>query len=118
VNSSYTQKNQTAILTLTDSGSGQKRNFPCQFGGLQSKRLTLECQERPAISAAISVEYGDAMFLGEVVSAHSLPHGYWQIDVHVEQVLSGLQSLLALRCQLLGEAVVPRMTFQEMGVYA
>lgn len=58
------------------------------------------------------------MFLGEVVSARSLPHGYWQVDVQVEQVLSGLQSLLALRCQLLGEAFVPRMDFQAAGVYA
>ena len=29
----------------------------------------------------------------------------WKLEVRVEQILSGLQSLVALRAQLLGEAV-------------
>ncbi len=71
---------------------------------MEGKRLLLQSQQRIALSEAASVEHDDAMFLGEVMSCTSLPCGFWQVELHVEQMLTGLQSLIVLRSRLLGES--------------
>jgi hypothetical protein len=64
--------------------------------------MVLESPERLNISTPISVEYNDAMFLGEVIGCRR-ENDTWQMIVNVEQILTGLQSLMALRAGLLGE---------------
>lgn len=77
---------------------------------MQGKRLILEATDSIPVSAPVAVECEDAMFLGEVVAVVGL-NGRYHVEIAVEQVLSGLQSLMALRAQLLGEGIsAPRST--------
>lgn len=71
---------------------------------MHGKRLTLEAGESLPPGRAISVEYDDTLFLGEVVSCVA-SENVWSVEVKVEQILNGLQSLLALRSRLLSEGV-------------
>ena len=84
--------------------NGAKRSVACMFQGMHGKRLTLEAAESIPTSKLISVEYDDTMFLGEVVTCVAAQNT-WSVEVKVEQVLNGLQSLLALRSRLLSEGV-------------
>jgi len=74
------------------------------FQGMHGKRLTLEACESVPSRTVISVEYDDSLFLGEVVSCVGAENA-WSIEIKVEQVLNGLQSLMALRSRLLSEGV-------------
>ena len=78
----------------------------CLFGGVERKRLLIEAQKALPTGATVTVEHDDALYLGEVVSCLQNA-GCWSLEIKVEQVLSGLQSLLALRMRLLGDALVP-----------
>jgi hypothetical protein len=82
---------------------GEKREVPCDFDGVQGKRLTLVADQRIAASTPLTVEYNDAMFLGEVVACTEDVQHRWHIEVKIEQILTGLQSLMNLRANLLGE---------------
>jgi len=90
---------------MTPGPDGTKRCVPCQFQGFEGKRLSLQASEPVPVSSAVSVEFNDALFLGEVVASNGEPNRAFDIEVKVEQVLSGLQSLMALRSRLLGEGV-------------
>ncbi|MGH9584364.1 MAG: hypothetical protein ACRD4O_15680 [Bryobacteraceae bacterium] len=68
-----------------------------------SRRLVLETEEPLSASAALSVEYNDVMFLGEVVSCAPNGDRGWEVEIQIEQILTGLQSLMALRAGLLAE---------------
>jgi hypothetical protein len=98
------------IQVPTGEANGSKYQIPCTFEGMLDKRLTLEAPERLGISTVVSVEYNDTMFLGEVMTCRrSTAPDIWQIEIKVEQVLTGLQSLMALRAGLLGESITPRV---------
>ena len=62
------------------------------------------------MSTPVSVEYNDALFLGEVMLCKVGSDGVFRVEIFVEQILTGLQSLMALRAGLLGDApaVQPR----------
>lgn len=106
MSTSFDQNHQSAVLNLPSGGNyGQKQTIPCLFAGIEGKRLAIELPERAPVSAAVSVEYNDALFLGEVVSSRLEASGYWKAEVKVEQVLTGLMSLMNLRTRLLGEGV-------------
>ncbi len=101
---------QYAVLQIasdpSEGGSKQPRiRIPCTFQGMEGKRLVLETSEQVSPSSMVSVEYSDALFLGDVMNCTQTHIDLWQIEIRVEQVLSGLQSLMALRAGLLGEAV-------------
>ncbi len=68
---------------------------------MQGKRLIVDVTDPIAISAAVTVECDDAMFLGEVVAV-APQNGRYHVEISVEQVLSGLQSLMALRDSIAG----------------
>lgn len=96
----------SALLKIpTGEPNGTKHEIPCTFESMDGKHLKLEAPERISISAPVSVEYSDAMFLGEVIGCRRGSGGIWELDVKVDQILTGLQSLVALRAQLLGEGV-------------
>ena len=86
-------------------------SIPCLLGELQGKRLLAEAQSALPSGSTVTVEYDDKLFLGEVVVCKASADS-WSFEIKVEQVLSGLQSLMALRSQLLGEspAVMPMTT--------
>jgi hypothetical protein len=91
-------------MQVPSSDGKSKASVACTFQGMQGKRLLLEAGQKIPASTAISIEYNDAMFLGEVITC--APSGdSWHVEVKVEQILTGLQSLIALRSRLLGEGV-------------
>lgn len=95
----------SATLQLAKvEADGTKRSVSCLFQGIESKRLSLQANEPVPISSAVSVEFNDALFLGEIVACTSGTQAC-TIEVKVEQILSGLQSLMTLRSRLLGEGV-------------
>jgi hypothetical protein len=104
VTTSFGDHPQSAILKIpSGEPNGSKHEIACTFGGMDGKNLRLEAPERISISAPVSVEYSDAMFLGEVIVCHRNDGGGWELQIKVDQILTGLQSLCALRAQLLGE---------------
>ncbi len=95
----------TALLKIpSGEPNGSKHEIPCSFEGMDGKHLKLEAPERIVLSAPVSVEYSDAMFLGEVISCQRGVGGSWELNIKVDQILTGLQSLCRLRSQLLGES--------------
>jgi hypothetical protein len=42
----------------------------------------------------------------------------WKLEIKVEQILTGLQSLMALRSHLLGERVPDTARMMPLGVYS
>ncbi len=102
--SSSDHPNHAVIQVATGPADGQKRSVPCTFSGVRGKRLTLCAGEPVAVSTAVSVQYEDALFLGEIVTCSGLD-GEWNLEVKIEQILTGLQSLMILRERLLSESV-------------
>lgn len=90
---------------MPSNPAGVRREIPALFESFSARRLTIYATEALAVSSAISVRCGDAMFLGEVATC--TPHGdsRWLIQVRVEHILSGLEGLMALRARLLDEPV-------------
>lgn len=56
----------------------------------------------------MSVEYNDAMFLGEITLCRQTAEGDYKVEIFVEQILTGLQSLIALRAGLLGDTAAEK----------
>ena len=96
-----------AVLQLPAGSLGEPRQVECSFEEMRGNRLSIECSIAVPCSTAVSVNYEDALFLGEVISSSALTGG-WALEIQVEQILSGLNSLMALRKQLMvGQAVTP-----------
>lgn len=87
------------------TASGARQFVNCTFDGLNGKRLEVTCEQRVQPGEAIQVEYNDAMFLGEVLASSHNVDDSWHLEIKVEQILTGLQSLVNLRSRLLGEPV-------------
>lgn len=109
------QPRSAVILVPSAEPNGSKRSIPCIFEGLHGKRLTLETNEGLPAGKVISVEYDDTLFLGEVVSCIGSSNN-WSLEVKVEQILNGLQSLMALRSHLLSEGVPQPVGSPRLGV--
>jgi hypothetical protein len=92
----------SAVIQLS-SPSGRKRTVPCSFHGSSAKRLSLQASEPIAVSSQVRVEFNDALFLGHVVACTTGANRACDIEIQIEQILSGLQSLMALRSHVLGE---------------
>ena len=91
------------IQIPTGAANGEKFQVPSTVTRMEGKRLILETRERIGMSTPVSVEYNDAMFLGEVMVCKPNSDGNYRVEVFVEQILTGLQSLIALRAGLLGD---------------
>ena len=93
----------TAVLQIADESSdGSKRRIDCKFYGMDGKRLSVNGPERVAVLTPVTIEYNDALFLGEVIASRPNAVGGFDIEVGVEQILTGLESLMVLRARLLG----------------
>jgi hypothetical protein len=91
-------------FTVPDAG-GTKRTVRCSFQGSEGKQLLLQASEPVPVSSAVSVAFNDALFLGEVLVCTGTVNKPYEIEIKVEQILSGLQSLMALQSKLLGEGI-------------
>jgi hypothetical protein len=106
VTTSFGDHPHSALLKIpTGEANGSKHEIPCTFESMDGKTLRVEAPERLSISAPVSVEYGDAMFLGEVVACQRGTDANFELTIKVGQILTGLQSLCLLRTQLLAESV-------------
>ncbi len=111
---------KTAVLQIpSEYLNGSPRRIDCQFSSFEGNRLRLEAAERIPVSTAVTVQYNDALFLGEVFACRSSSTSFgkecsFRTEILVEQILTGLESLMGLRAQLLGEGF-PH-TSAEMGV--
>ena len=103
------------ILVPSPSGNGAKRSIPCAFRGSEGRRLILEAAESLPPSTALSIEHEDNLFLGEVVACAPQPSGSFRMEVKIEQILTGLHNLMALRARLLGEAVPQPLGLMPVG---
>ena len=82
---------------------------------MRDRRLLLEVDERLTSRVAVSVEVDDSIFLGEVITC--VPsEGHWHVELKVEQVLNGLQSLIALRNQFLDQPITSPFGLVPAGV--
>jgi len=95
---------QSATVEIV-SPDGGRRSLPCVVRATGPRRLVLELGEPVAAATALSVEYNDAMFLGEAILCAQEGPNSWRVELQIEQILTGLQSLMALRANLLGETV-------------
>ncbi len=89
------------IQIPTGEANGAKLSVLATVVGMEGKRLILESPERISMSTPVSVEYNDAMFLGEVMICRAMEAGLFRVEIFVEQILTGLQSLMKLRDGLL-----------------
>lgn len=77
---------------------------------MAGQRLALTSSELVPVSTAVSVEYNDAMLLCEVLACSQDCDQKWHLELKIEQILTGLQSLVLLRERLLGEEAPARMS--------
>jgi hypothetical protein len=96
---------KTCTVLMPSDPAGVRREIPALFESFSARRLTICAPEALAVSSVISVRCGDAMFLGEVTACATHGDSRWLIQVRVEQILSGLEGLMALRARLLDEPV-------------
>jgi hypothetical protein len=111
----FEDDSQAAVIQIASSGTDSKRSVTSEFKGMQGKKLTLLAAESLPISTPVSVNYNDAMFLGEIISCTEKAALSWQVEIKVEQILTGLQDLLSLRNSLLGEAVAKPLRMVPIG---
>ncbi len=79
--------------------------MPCTLGEFTGKRLSVTSRDRVPPFTAVHIEHDDKLLLGEVLACSHNVDDSWNLEVKVEQVLTGLQSLMTLRARLLGEPV-------------
>jgi hypothetical protein len=106
----FTDHTKSATIQVSNTRTGERHSIPCVFQSMEGKRLNLVSRDRLAASTVISVEYNDAMFLGEVLACTQDCKDTWHTEVKVEQILTGLQSLMNLRARLLGEGAPQAIT--------
>jgi hypothetical protein len=106
---------QSATIQIPVSLGGDRRSVSCLVHGSRGKRLLIEATERVPTSVAVSVEMDDTMFLGEVIACSASETG-WKVELKIEQILNGLQSLMALRSHLLDQPVGRPFGFLPAGV--
>ncbi|HEX4751031.1 MAG TPA: hypothetical protein VH302_15935 [Bryobacteraceae bacterium] len=82
---------------------------------MQGKRLILNSPEAVRESTFVSVEYEDTLLLGEVVIC-SGSRDNWKVEIRLEQILTGLQSLMALRASLLNENFAAPLPLMPLGM--
>jgi hypothetical protein len=114
--SSMSDERRPAVLQLPASEpDGTRHRIDCEVQGMQGKRLILTTREYIRESTLVSVEYEDTLFLGEVIVC-SGGQDAWAAEIRVEQMLTGLQSLMALRAHLLSESVAAPLPLMPVGM--
>ena len=108
---------ESAVMQVPlPSGRGAKRSIQCALVGVQGARLLVEAGEAVPAYTALSIEHEDRLILGEVVSCAPFGAAAYRVEIKVEQILTGLQNLMALRSRLLGEAIPQQLGLIPAGV--
>ncbi len=81
---------------------GTRRVVTGAFTSFTSRYLTLTTGEPIGASLAVSVEYNDILFVGEVIACCEESSDCFEIQIGVEHALTNLQSLMKLNAELLG----------------
>ena len=95
----------SATIQIPAEYNREARQIGCLIQRSDGKRLAIVAQERVVAFTPVTIQYDDAMFLGEVVACTQDVEHAWHIEIKIEQILTGLQSLMNLRANLLGEPV-------------
>ena len=90
----------SATLELV-SAYGNRRTLGGRFRIFGGRWLVLSTHERIVPSTAVSVEYTDVLFIGEVVASKLAGDGRWTVQIRVEHTLTNLESLMSLHAVLL-----------------
>ncbi|MDQ2839826.1 MAG: hypothetical protein M3Y72_02050 [Acidobacteriota bacterium] len=85
---------------------GTKMAIPGAFRSFTSRCLTLTTREPIAVFLAVSAEYNDTLFVGEVIACGEESYASFRVEIDVKHTLTSLQSLIRLRTELLGEQPV------------
>jgi len=101
-------------IALSDGGRRGIGGTLQLFGG---KVLVLRTPERICPSTALSIEYNDVLFVGEVTASEAEGHSSWAIQISVKHTLTGLRSLMNLRCALLGTRPDVEVLLEQTGVW-
>jgi hypothetical protein len=96
------QEFESIVHLPTANPSGPKNDIACRVVTVKGHRMHLQSPEPIPACVPLSVEHDDALYLGEVVFCLALDCVY-EVDIDVEQVLTGLQGLISLRARLLDE---------------
>lgn len=94
---------------------GTKRTISCEVEGMQGKRLIVTTGEEVRESTPVSIECEDTLLLGEVILS-SASNQVWRTEIRVEQILTGLQSLMALRAQLMSDSMAAPLPLMPLGL--
>lgn len=98
----YSEQSESTIHLTSAAAQGAKVDLPCSVIEIKGKHLLLKSKNLIPARVPLSVEHEDALYLGEVV--HCVLEGNeYSVSIEVEQVLTGLQSLVSLRARLLDE---------------
>lgn len=115
MSTSFQDHPQSATIQVP-IGNGAKRSVPCSFERLEGKHLTVQTGQAIAPFTVLSIEHEDNLFLGEVVACATPSTDVYLIEIKIEQILTGLHNLMALRSRLLGEAVPQPLGLMPVGV--
>jgi hypothetical protein len=98
----YAEQSESTIHLPSSTPQGAKVDIPCSVVEIKGRHIQLRSKQLIPASMPLSVEHEDALYLGEVV--HCIMEGSeYTVNIEVEQVLTGLQSLVSLRARLLDE---------------
>ena len=115
---SFTHNHPPAVINIVSGVDAAHRTaIPCAFQNMEGKHLIVSSRDKVPLFTAVSVEYNDALFLGEIMNCSPQADQGWQVEIKVEQILTGLQTLMVLRARLLGEGVESRAR-ESVGVAA
>ena len=116
MNTYFDDHSQAATIQVPlPSGNGAKRSIDCGVRRMDGRRLIVETGEALSPNTALSIEHEDNLFLGEVVACAPQSAGVYVIEIKIEQILTGLHSLMTLRARLLGEAVPQALSMVPVG---
>jgi hypothetical protein len=103
-NNFYFQTDRTALLKVVGGNTGgTPATMDCNYLEFRGRMFSIDAPAPVASGSAVSVELEDALYLGEVIISCER-NGRWLLEIQVEQILSGLNSLVALRKSLMCEA--------------
>ena len=104
---SLDQNGQVAVLSVLSEG-GSQQSFATSVRSFTGRCLSILSFATVAAGQPVTVEFADALFLGEVISRTKRNQMY-ELNIWVKQALSGLQSLVRLREALVGAEAESRL---------
>ena len=96
------QEFESIVHLPTANATGPKNDIACRVVTVKGHRMHVQSSQAIPACVPLSVQHDDALYLGEAVYCLALDCVY-EVDIDVEQVLTGLQGLVSLRARLFDE---------------